>query len=1059
MHTEIRFKGIATKPDGYSVTDGFLNEAMNLVPESDGMQPIGVPAVLAVAPNGEVAYIHHAGTYTNYICTADGKLTWNGSVIASPGSIFEVTSIGNTLIICGENGVEYAIWRADANDGNGGYSYLGSRPPQTIIQFGLQGTFQSYPSDSNASTIPTNWKKYGQDSDNISGVIDDWIIWNTDFYTRSFPCDFNGTESGRVPYKMGGFSGEKVYSQATQSDFDSDEANADNADATVTVVEQLTNLILGAVNKFIQTKATDKNMFAMPFLVRYAYRLYDGSHTMHSAPVLMVPNSKAPVVWWRADSSIARRHSSKASYSTRCPYVYSRCSANVAKLMMRMISVPKELADWKDIIDGIDIYVSAPLYNYDQSGKVYGWEQMITQANKTYAYNNWTPFYSEGNITNYNAVDTSGVTSRKAYTQRFWYDMQQQLYPNKKYYHPVYRFLVPEKSEADMAKAIKDCGNFYKIASLDFATLTTTEWNAQVDAMKSVEIEKGILKSLTSRERLEDDYKSHYDKTARGAYVYNARVNLCNVGEKINAEVNMPIATMPVSLTSTPTHYWECVVEYVKDGKRVFVKAPDCNIKTGYDADFPRYVFVPDADAKSVYMTRRKYEATEQPAEEATEQPLLDADKPTGGEVFDVAGDIVIVPDINGDNKFKPTDTIIEGDDGTQETYESFEIVPGYDGYKTEDDGYTTMHTGTYRIPLQESEYLNGAVWFKGYSNEALPKSALPDNVTNMIVSNYPNKIYTSDASNPFRFDVRNINTIGTGAIKALRSAVTPVRANQVGQLSMYAFSEDGIWALRVSSTTGGWSGWEIINGDVVTNERAVCQLDNAVCYPTERGVMILQGAQSVCISTLLEGVRHGVKDLPSPTLVKQIVGDMPEGVTDFAKEFCNDAMRIAYDYTNQRVLLANPNYGYAYIYSLATQQWGAMEIDFRSFVFDYPSAYYNSGDGLRELTNPMDYSQEPTVLLLTRPLKCEAPDIIKQLRDVVLRGVKHSEVMGLAVFGSRDCVSWHLLQAVSGGDIRAIRGSGYKYYKIMLKAKMPCDRKLAGATLNWEAKLTNRLR
>ena len=51
---------------------------------------------------------------------------------------------------------------------------------------------------------------------------------------------------------------------------------------------RITDQVLAHINKFIAERSTNKGKFIFPFFVRYAYRLYDGTLTMHSAPILMI---------------------------------------------------------------------------------------------------------------------------------------------------------------------------------------------------------------------------------------------------------------------------------------------------------------------------------------------------------------------------------------------------------------------------------------------------------------------------------------------------------------------------------------------------------------------------------------------------------------------------------------------------------------------------------------------------------------------------------------------------------------------------------------------------
>ena len=63
--------------------------------------------------------------------------------------------------------------------------------------------------------------------------------------------------------------------------------------------KKITSQIMAKVNKFLADQTIKEGRFALPFFVRYALRLYDGSLVCHSAPILMNPSTKtAPVVFW-----------------------------------------------------------------------------------------------------------------------------------------------------------------------------------------------------------------------------------------------------------------------------------------------------------------------------------------------------------------------------------------------------------------------------------------------------------------------------------------------------------------------------------------------------------------------------------------------------------------------------------------------------------------------------------------------------------------------------------------------------------------------------------------
>ena len=63
-------------------------------------------------------------------------------------------------------------------------------------------------------------------------------------------------------------------------------------------VQGISTKVHAEINKYIAEQQED-GYFIFPFFVRYAYRLYDGSVIMQSAPVLMLPNDSGAPDFYR----------------------------------------------------------------------------------------------------------------------------------------------------------------------------------------------------------------------------------------------------------------------------------------------------------------------------------------------------------------------------------------------------------------------------------------------------------------------------------------------------------------------------------------------------------------------------------------------------------------------------------------------------------------------------------------------------------------------------------------------------------------------------------------
>lgn len=297
MIKEIKYNGYSANPSDYECADGDLATSIGVIPENGALKPILPPSeVLQFKDGDSVMYIHKSANFKHYIIFNNNSISWwNGSDAHQPvflrsfNEVYQVTAIGNTLLILSTDGMHYFLWKGN----NDGYLYLGTKIPECPLSFGLQG------------------EMVRTDEFSISfDAISEGSIWN----------EFSDNNKTRI-----------------------------------------TDQVLAHINKFIAERSTNKGKFIFPFFVRYAYRLYDGTLTMHSAPILMIASSDlAPQVFWT-------HLTGKGKYTDAqlriCGMIHDLDCAVVLQSRLDM------LKNWKDIVRSVDVFVSKPIYTYDQNGK------------------------------------------------------------------------------------------------------------------------------------------------------------------------------------------------------------------------------------------------------------------------------------------------------------------------------------------------------------------------------------------------------------------------------------------------------------------------------------------------------------------------------------------------------------------------------------------------------------------------------------------------------------------------------------------------------------------
>lgn len=372
-----------------------------------------------------------------------------------------------------------------------------------------------------------------------------------------------------------------------------------------------------------------------------------------------------------------------------------------------------------------------------------------------------------------------------------------------------------------------------------------------------------------------------------------------------------------------------------------------------------------------------------------------------------------------------------------------------------------------FELKLKEHPLLFGAYWLGSlWHDEDVP-----------TVYNFPaddaqpvsqlSSVFTSKVDNPFFFPRLGVNSIGTGEIMAVCAAVRPVSTGRTGYADLYIFADNGVWAADISKE-GTYTNVNLITGDVCINADSITQMETTVLFNTARGIMLLSGRQAQCISQAIDDEGAFVPGMTG--YIDQLAELNNLGVIDVQpfRAFLPDC-RSVYDYKGQRIIVYNPHFPYAYIYSLESNKWGMMQSSIIYTVRAYPDALaVVSDDNISSLVNysDTDYQQGDgstlvNALLVTRPLTLDAPDILKTVSVVLQRGLfrKGMGHVSSALFGSRDLFDWKLVMTSTNYAMRGWRGTPYKWFRVAVLLRLPAGESISGCSIKFEPKYTNRLR
>lgn len=966
MIKDIKYSGYSAQPSDYECHDGDLAASINLVPEDGALKPIGKPKVIRqLTANSKVIFIHKTSAFTHYIVDCgNNKLGWLDAEKSS-SEVKELSDYRGALSHVNAIGNTLLIFTDNAIlyylwkvDV---YTFLGDHLPNVELSFGLKGR-------------PLLYSVCGEKPSTFKITFDD--IAESDILLE-WPKD---------------------------------------------IQSKITSQVMAKFNKFLADQSVNKGRFCLPFLLRYALRLYDGSLVCHSAPILMNPSTKAaPVVLWNKITGSGKHGEAE------CDIMLVSASIDFCPYDL------DGLQDWTDIVKSVDVFISKPIYGYDQNGQCTSFKESGDLDTKFIG--TMDRVSADWDIGDRNAIYTESVyedekgaaiNTRREYKNIYcqyleWrYSELYTIFYSKDREYPNTSIRMPEFSEEKIGEQIKDVHNFYFLHSITMDDLKKYDPNADEENHNlDIIVPDDYLQSLVNREVMTDDYLTNDSLVAEYSHTYNSRLNLVGIRRKLFpgfspaclfARTTMDMVSLK---RGEVDHYKNIRLDIMfPHNKRSIDTYIDVFIKENGET------YKVSAKAEAHYMAHY-LSVTRYPSEK-------DEQLDTNAFLLRNSwGCFVFYPNVNA-FRMRITDDI-----------------------------------GSLDIDLKPHDFLNGAYALLDYDLERTPKTTETTVTASANIIDTPNKIYTSEVNNPFYFPLLGINTVGTGRILGISSAVKALSEGQFGQFPLYAFTTEGVWALEVSNT-GTYSAKQPVTRDVCINPDSITQIDSAVLFATRRGIMHISGSTTLCITDSIKTeTPFDVLSLPhmkelhdkldhDPTMGK-CLPILP--FTEFLK-----SCRMIYDYVHQRIIVYNPAVTYVYVYSLKSQMWGMIYSNIADNVNSYPNALAVDTEG-----NLVDFSIIENVdiasMLVSRPIKLETPDVLKTMDTVIQRGHFQKGHVQSVLYGSRDLYNWHLVWSSKDHYLRGFRGTPYKYFRIALLCNLSPDESIFGASLQFTPRLTNQPR
>lgn len=785
---------------------------------------------------------------------------------------------------------------------------------------------------------------------------------------------------------------------------------------------RITENVMAKLNLFIREQTVDKGRFCFPFFIRYALRMYDGSLVCHSAPILMNPSTNAaPLVFWH-------RLTGRDNYEKAEDCDIMLVAADIDYQVVHDNEYQR-LSNWKDLVKSIDVFISKPIYTYDQNGTIDNFmatdTDKISFVGKLYhkMYHEYGSIKFSDEVSEDNMAGPITVNSSSASLNFFdryceWnYSQIYRLYFTNDPGRPIFPrhssslisenfFRLPAFSNSRNTENIESCASFYLLHSIPLD-------DARRMSRTPIHVDDDYLQSLTSREVMTDDYLSNDRLVASSSLAYNSRLNLSGVSRHLFKGFS-PLAMFARCDRQTPAFS-------ISDNAGSVFITPSAE----YDSSLSATVYVREAGNVVALES--------DPAEMAPWGSVL-----AGANIPRSWGAFLFYPNPN-----------------------AFKIVINT-RYAGQGSG-SADNPAAVAIDLRPHDFLNGAYAFVGYNNtrvrnifgNSLPEVTAPG--SRLIDSG--NKVYTSEINNPFFFPLLGINSVGSGRIRAISTAAKALSQGQFGQFPLYAFTDEGVWALEISAT-GSYSARQPITRDVILANTEPLQMDSAVLFATDRGIMLISGSQTQCITDVINsGKPFDVLQLPGMATLHAMLGHEADTCLPTAPflQYISECGML-YDYVHQRVIVYNPDYTYAYVYSLKSKEWGMMYSTIEAGINSYPEALAVDHDGALLNFSSMD-GKATKGLFVSRPLKLETPDVLKTMDTVIQRGHFQKGHVQSVLYGSRDLFNWHLIWSSKGHYLRGFRGTPYKYFRIACVTSLSDDESIFGASLQFNPRQTNQPR
>lgn len=554
-------KGMTNVPSDLLSDDSELLESDGFIFKDGEMKPIQKPVKIK-ALGGElgagstIMYVHKMADYKCIITKLEhtesiicykmngDQIDINSGQSFSIGAPSDIKSVGNTLVCATEKGIHYLLYKG------GKYVDLGTELPKI--------SFFPYLKPDNK-----DWVKDCSPA-NLEGFLS-YVDAKCNYDSNNNLCsvEYLSTISG---------SGDSIRTQIINNNpaakyykYHCFYVNSNNVQNASHVQDAIKGHISGQINR-----VKKENRFAFPFFIRFALKLYDGTITKISNPIIVYSCIRKNSLLFPVDKTGFNDINGSPYYSQSNGEEVSYLFAyDIKSYSLKFKAHLDNAKNWSDIIQSVVVYASDDVYPFKLDKK---WS--IAYPNKTY-----------NQIYHDRCIDGK--------YESFLYNFNYPRINDGMY--PFSTFLPEFKSDKEIEKELLDNSVFYKLFEMD---ISKSEYFNGAECDADSLMNKYVVENLNVQEQLnKDDYYSWTKFQAEQMFAYNGRLNL--VGPKRYPFKGFNIFRADYTNPSEPYETIKFYVHIVSQTMDTWEESDILTIEKDYQL-YNDWYYYPDPNAKEM---------------------------------------------------------------------------------------------------------------------------------------------------------------------------------------------------------------------------------------------------------------------------------------------------------------------------------------------------------------------------------------------------------------------------------------------------------------------------